>query len=160
MTITFVRETRYPRLAPNWPACARAARQLLEQRQERYPALIEAGRLDPAEAARGLAVMGAVAALWNLIDAQEPLPAPLDFAAELGASWPAMLAELARAAARTAEIAAAAPDDQTKREQTELAIALHWHMQPVADGAALPHIWVAHDHALYVRDHLRRDAAA
>ena len=150
MTITFVRETRHPRLSPNWTACARAARQLLDQRQDRYPALVETGRLTPAEAARGLRVMGAVVALWALVDAREPLPDPLDYPAALGAGWAEMIAELDTAAARAAQLATGAPEDRAKREQAELAKALHWHMQPVAVGAAFPHIHVAHDHLLWV----------
>ena len=147
--MTLVGNPPYPARRNDWPRLAAMAAQLLAQREERYPALVDAGRLDPHVADRGRRVMRAIAEQWRRVTTREPLSAPLDYGADLGASWAEMLADLASAATRAAQIAAKAPDDRQLREQADLTRALHWHQQPAVDGCEFPHIWQAHDLALY-----------
>lgn len=158
--LTFAGNAPYPPRRNDWPRLAQAAAALLAQREARYPGLITAGKLDPREAERALRVLRAVVEQWRRVTAGENLPHPLDFADALGAGQAEMLAELAAAATRTRRIAERAAADRSARDQADWTAALHWHQRPPTRDCAFPHIWLAHDHAQWLRERERQPRAA
>jgi hypothetical protein len=151
--------TPWPKRRDDWEECARFAGDLLDQRRQLYPAVIERGKMTADQAERGLRVMGAIADLWQRIAAGDDIPAPIDCAADLGASLAEMQAEIAGSRDRLRQLAARPGADGGARRDAELGEALWWHFQPVAPGA-LPHIWMAHCHAQWLRSRPRRGRAA
>lgn len=158
--LTFARARPAPPCVSDWEALARFAQGLLAQREADYPIRVEDGRMPQAEADRGLRVMRAIAAQWSDACTGTPLPDPLDYAQAYGSSWDEMRTELEAVAARAARRQQAAPTHAAAIEQATLAGALLWHQQPVADGAAFPHIWKAAEHAHWSRQPKQQARAA
>lgn len=63
-----------PRWKDDHALLAAVAAYLRDQRADRYPALVTAGRLDPRAAADGIRIVSAIAASWAAIVAFEPEP--------------------------------------------------------------------------------------
>jgi hypothetical protein len=115
------------------PLCLAAAEHLLAEREARYPALIEAGRISAAHAVLHLERARAIVAQWRWIcdPATPPLPAHDPAKAGAWGPWPQEIAgELAEAAARAATIAERAPDHAGLRQLAELYAALAWYERP------------------------------
>ncbi len=138
--------TARPPFVDEWPALARVAQLLLDQRIAGYPAQIARARMTQALADDGLRTMRAVAAIWRAvvdrqdIDERDPIAA-------LGASWAEMRADLSTTATRAAGRAAAAmregvadPDDFAA-----CVAALAWQAQGWKPGADIPHIVFIHN---------------
>jgi hypothetical protein len=151
--------TPWPKRRDDWEGCARLAGELLGQRQQQYPGLVERQKLSPDQAERGLRVMGAIARLWEQIAAGEDIYAPNDCLAAFGASLAEMQAEIATSRDRLRQIAARPEADGNALRNSEFGEALWWHLQPITDGS-LPHIWIAHNHARWERAQTRRGRAA
>lgn len=138
----------YPRRRDDWEGIARLAARLLDQRRLRYPRQVELGRMTQAEADRRIRIMAAIDALWSRVIDRLELPWLWEWHAALGAGLDEMQAEAASARDVLAQLAAANPDDRDAAAAREHGEALWWHLQPVAPGG-FPHIWVAHDHAMW-----------
>lgn len=120
-------------LADHSTYLAHAARRLLREREERYPAAIDSGAITAADAARKLHLARCIADQWHWIDDRsDPAEPEFDFAigGSFGAMNHEMAAELDEAAARARALAKAAPDDWEKRELADLYEALAWHQRP------------------------------
>jgi hypothetical protein len=151
--------TPWPKRRDDWEACARLAGELLEQRQQFYPALVERQKLTAAQAERGLRIMGAIARLWEQVAAGDDIYSPSDCLAAFGASLDEMQAEITTSRDRLHQIAARPDADGDAQRNAELGEALWWHLQPITDGSP-PHIWMAHSHARWERGRSRRGRAA
>lgn len=114
-------------------ACLDAALHLLREREERYPALIEKGRLSREDAVEGLERARCAVAQWRWIadPACPPLP-PFDMATagHFGMPERALTAELHRAATRARELADRTPADKRLARRADLYAALAWHQRP------------------------------
>jgi len=151
--------TPWPKRRDDWEACARLAGELLEQRQQLYPGLVERQKLTANQAERGLRVMGAIVKLWQVVLACQDLPAPNDCAAALGASLAEMQTEIAGSRDRLGQLAGRSEADGGDLHNAELGEALWWHLQPVSDGGP-PHIWIPHGLAQWQRSRPKRGRAA
>ena len=168
----FARATPLPDAVRDWHRLGELAAQLRDQRVRAYPAMIADGRMTASGAATRLRIITAIAAQWDAVLRGQALPPVEDYREKLGADAADMLDECAdiavRADARTAAAAAALADPENTTvkqadvrrcaDQAMLAGALHWHQQPINDGAIHPHIWIAHDFHQWQR-HQRATAA-
>lgn len=154
----FARPGPMPDAVRDWHRLAAFAAQMRDQRQRGYPAMIAGGRITEGEAATRLRIITAVARQWDAVLAGDALPPVEDYRETLGADAAEMLDELAETAARATTRSNADPANRDAADQAMLARALHWHQQPVNDGAAFPHIWIAHDFHQWQR--LQRATAA
>lgn len=75
-----------PRWHNDHDQLAIVAAYLHRMRVEGYPELVEAGRMKPEVAARGLRITGAIAAMWKAIASVEPEPVWITSAAQ-GGAW-------------------------------------------------------------------------
>lgn len=123
-----------PPLADAHKRLAAVAASLLADRVEKYPALVEAGKLTQADADTGIRIMRGVADLWRAYLAKEPEPERCPCCG--GASYREQRDALAIADARLAKITAADPEDAAKAEYAAVVAALLWHAE-IALGAEL-----------------------
>lgn len=158
-SITFAGNAPYPRLRNAWPRLAKAAEQLLAEREAKLPDMVAQSKLTQDAAERALRIMRAIAEQWRRVVAGTALPDPMDYPAKLGASQIEMREELERIASRAAKVATAGDADRRSAELAELTAALAWQQTPCAEGCAFPHIWQAHDLARYERTSRRHEAA-
>ena len=121
--------------------CARAALTLLRTREAAYSALIEAGKITPADAERGLHLARCIVAQWRWImdKARPPCPEFDERTDRFGAPNFELAAELTRAAERQRAIAKRKPADASAAQLAALYEALAWH-QRTHTGAA----WIVH----------------
>lgn len=129
-----------PRLADRhalFPQLRDAALYLLGERERRYPALVEAGRLTAAEAARRLELARCLVAQWQWVadPAAPPLPAWAD-PGHFDACVVALAAEIAGAADAARRQAAADPTDE-RRAIADWYEALAWWQRVTGMGLAL-----------------------
>ncbi|HEU0045106.1 hypothetical protein [Sphingomonas sp.] len=113
-----------------------AARRLLAEREARYPAMIEAGKLAVADATRKLELARCLVAQWRW--AADPARATLGEWREPGHfnAWAHELAaEIADAATRARALADRDPTP-LRREVADMYEALAWWQQPVSPGRA------------------------
>ena len=131
--------------------CARAAMMLLRVREEGYPAAIEANKITPADADRGLRLARCIVDQWRWIvdPAQPPCPVWGEKTDLFGAYSFEMEAELARAAVRQRMIAMRKPADEGAAQLADLYEALAW-LQRTRHGVA----WIV------LRVDVERSAAA
>lgn len=117
--------------------CARAAVMLLRIREEGYPAAIEANKITPADAERGLRLARCIVDQWRWITdpARPPCPAWDEKTDLFGAYSFEMEAELARAAERQRAIAKRKPTDEGAAQLADLYEALAW-LQRTRHGVA------------------------
>ena len=122
--------------------CARAALTLLRTREEAYPAAIEAGKITPADAERGIHVARCIVEQWRwVVDrAQPPCPEFDEHADRFGAFNFELAAELIRAAERQRAIATRKPTDAGAAQLADLYEALAWHQRTNAGAAWIVHI--------------------
>ena len=119
-----------PRLA--WPKhrawCADAAVHLLRTRERRYPALVGAGKLTPADAANGLELMRCIVAQWRwAVDPAAPLAPAWDDQTDLFGAYNHLLAaEMAEAARRARQLADRQPANEQASQLADLCDALAW----------------------------------
>ena len=123
-----------PRYADDAVILCDLAQHLLAERIAKYPAVVARGGMTQAQADDGIRTMRAVATRWTMIplrDLANPRPAATDIASEHE-----MRATLAAASARTAQIAAADPDNRDKADYAQAVAALLWH----AEHAVAAHV--------------------
>lgn len=133
-----------PPFADHWPELAAVANDMLARRSAGYPPRVEAGKMDAAEAARGIRIGTAIAQLWHAVIRHTDLP-------ELQASAAEMESDLATAAARAAgKIIEGSPD------YPACVAALHWHAAPWMPGSPTPRIAALH----LINQAARQQAAA
>lgn len=116
--------------------CAEAARHLLLERERRYPAAIEAGKITPEVAAYSIGLARCVDREWQwVIDPTAP-PAPAfdHHRGEFGAHNHLLAAELRASAERARALADRAPDDARAAVIAALYAALSWYQQPAYPG--------------------------
>ncbi len=131
--------------------CARAAQMLLRIREEGYPAAIEAKKITPADAERGLRLARCIVDQWRWImdPAQPPCPAWDEKTDLFGAYSFELEAELSRAAVRQRAIAKRKPVNDAAVQLADLYEALAW-LQRTRHGVA----WIV------MRVDVERSAAA
>lgn len=126
--------TPMPALASDWPALARAARRILEQRRTLDPQQVEKGRLTQVEAAARLRVATALVAQWDSIAAGLiPYDAETAWITSGGTegTYPHELREdLNAAAARARALADRHAEDADAAHFAEAVAALAWHARP------------------------------
>ena len=117
--------------------CARAAVMLLRIREEGYPAAIEANKITPADADRGLRLARCIVDQWRWITdpARPTCPAWAEKTDLFGAYSFEMEAELVRAAERQRAIAKRKPTDEGAVRLADLYEALAW-LQRTRHGVA------------------------
>ncbi|WP_332793190.1 hypothetical protein [Sphingomonas sp. RB3P16] len=103
------------------------AERLLAERVAKYPAMVAAGRMSQANADTGIRTMRGVADHWRAM--VDGTPAPERCACCGGASYREQRDTLIAASARTAQIAANAPDDARKADRAAAVAALLWHAE-------------------------------
>lgn len=118
-----------PPFTGDWPYCAYAALELLNERRATTPAKVEAGKLTQAEADHSIAVARALVMEWRW--AIDPCLSPLPVS--WGAEEHEMHQQLARLAPWIRRQWDASPTDQHLRERALLIEALLWH-QDYAGG--------------------------
>ncbi|WP_374294147.1 hypothetical protein [Sphingomonas sp.] len=153
--ISFAGDRPLPRRRGDWAGIGRMAAQLLDQREKGYPAAIEAKKLTPDDAERGLRIMRAIVALWRMALEPRDLPQPADYRDAFGATWEEMRDDAMRVAGGAWQRARRDPEDADLAAQAELAEALAWQHRDVC-GSAGPHVWLAHDYEQWER---RRSAS-
>ena len=121
-----------PKFADEWPALAQVANHILAARVAGFPAAVEAGKMTPEAAARGIRISTALATLWQAVTRRTDIP-PLD------AKWSEMADDLATAAARAAGKQMPAGEDYPA-----CVAALAWHAQPWMPGAPTARIAAIH----------------
>lgn len=131
----------------HWPNLLATAQAIVAQRESRYPAEVERGRMTAYEAERGLRVARALVRQWHaVVDRADWYDAESDFAfgdGTSGAGEVELRADLATAVSRAAEIADRNPDDQAARLLAARVAALAWHQRPFGAGRC-PHIETVH----------------
>lgn len=108
-------------------ACAAAkVEQLLAEREARYPALVEAGKLSEEDAANGLILLRALAAQWRwAIETAQPA-LPIEPLSPFGASVVDLAAETRRIAERARAMADRSPGDDRAAETADLCEVIAW----------------------------------
>jgi hypothetical protein len=122
--------------------CADAARHLLRERETRYPALVEAGKLEADHAELALSRARAVAAQWAWIVAG-PAEVPWDEVNQVygfGAYNHDLIDELATAAARARAIADRKGDERSI-VFADLCDALAWHQSDTGRHSTADIVW-------------------
>lgn len=100
------------------------AERMLATREKRFPAMLQRGQLDPAEAELELAVFRAIVADWRWICTGEGEPAPI-------ATLDLRRAALDRSIATIAEIAREQGGfSNGLAAQADSVIAMRWHLEP------------------------------
>ncbi|MEK9211511.1 hypothetical protein [Sphingomonas sp. 2378] len=142
--VTFASDARpaYPRLRDQWSQLAQASEQFLADRRTKDPAAVGKGIMKPDDARQRERVMAAVVAIWRDVESLAELEMPAEWPHLYGASLSEIQADLRSVAKATAALA-------RDRTMIECAAALAWQFEPVAPGA-LPHIWIAADHVLFM----------
>ncbi|WP_230781540.1 hypothetical protein [Sphingomonas sp. Leaf37] len=122
--------------------CARAAINLLRTREAAYPAAIEAGKITPADADRGLHLTRCIVEQWRWImdKAWPPCPQFDECTDRFGAYNFELAAEITRAAERQRAIAKRKPADEAAAQLADLFEALAWHQRTHAGAAWIVHI--------------------
>lgn len=117
--------------------CARAAVTLLRGRERGYPVAVDAKKLTPADAERGIHVARCIVEQWRWImdTARPPCPAWDEKADLFGVYSFEMEADLRRAAVRQHAIASRKPGDAAAAELADLYDALAW-LQRTRHGVA------------------------
>lgn len=121
---------------------ADAARHLLRERENRYPALVEAGKLEADHADLALSRARAIAAQWAWIVAG-PAEVPWDEVNQIygfGAYNHDLVDELANAAARARTIADRKGDDRSI-VFADLCDALAWHQRDTGRHSMADIVW-------------------
>jgi|GEM_PF-4798538 hypothetical protein len=116
-----------PRYAEESGTLADLAAHLLAERIAKYPAIVARAKMTQAEADTAIRAMRGVADLWRAI--VDHAPAPTGCPCCGGASPREQRDTIATAAARTAQIAAAAPGDKDKADYAAATAALLWHAE-------------------------------
>lgn len=122
--------------------CAAAARHLLRERENRYPALVEAGKLEADHADLALSRARAIAAQWAWIVAG-PAEVPWDAVNQIygfGAYNHDLVDELATAADRARVIAHRKGDDRSI-VFADLCDALAWHQLDTGRHSMADIVW-------------------
>lgn len=122
--------------------CADAARHLLRERENRYPALVEAGKLEADHAEVALSRARAITAQWAWIVAG-PVEVPWDDANQIygfGAYNHDLVDEIANAAARARTIANRKGDDRSI-VFADLCDALAWHQRDTGRHSMADIVW-------------------
>lgn len=148
--ISFAGDRPLPRRRGDWAGIGRMAVQLLDQREKGYPGAVEAKKLTPDDAERGLRTMRAIVALWRMALEPRDLPQPADYRAAFGATWEEMRDDAMRVAGGAWQRARRDPDDAGLTAQAELAEAMAWQHREVC-GSAGPHVWLAHEYEQWER---------
>lgn len=131
-----------PRLASYYDRdyCAAATVKLLRDREGRYPALVNAGKLPAADAVAGLERARVIVAQWKwVMDPAGPIDPPWDEARGVygfGAYDHELAADLAGAVTRARAIADRDPSNADRRELADLYAALAWWQQRPAGCAS------------------------
>ncbi len=140
-----------PALASDWPALARAAHRILDQRRTLDPQQVEKGRLTAAEAAARLRVATALSALWDSIaTGQPPYDAETAWIASKGTegTYPHELrTDLNAAANRARALADRHGEDAEAAHFADAVAALAWHARPPDHISSI--IDVAHANATH-----------
>lgn len=117
-----------PRFAHEWPSLAECAELLLADREAGYPEAVAKGKLTPEAAARGIAAMAAVAAVWRDAAARR-LPEPgLAFD-----RW-AMIETLRGAHSRLIAVAERDPRNEFLASRRDCTAAMLWWHERFSDG--------------------------
>lgn len=148
--ISFAGDRPLPRRRGDWAGIGRMAVQLLDQREKGYPGAVEAKKLTPDDAERGLRTMRAIVALWRMALEPRDLPQPADYRAAFGATWEEMRDDAMRVAGGAWQRARRDPENADLAAQAELAEALAWQHREVC-GSAGPHVWLAHEYEQWER---------
>jgi len=122
--------------------CADAARHLLRERETRYPALVDAGKLEADHAELALSRARAVAAQWEWI-VLGPAEVPWDEVNQIhgfGAYNHDLVDELATAAARARAIADRKGDERSI-VFADLCDALAWHQRDTGRHSMADIVW-------------------
>ncbi len=116
------------------PCCAWAALRLLQERKHSYPARVEAGQLNAAEAEDKIATSRAIVMQWRwaLDPALPPFPTSERDEAPFGAPQVSMMRQLRETAAWERQRASAAPINEVLQERAELAAALVYYQDAPA----------------------------
>ncbi|MEG3151783.1 hypothetical protein U1769_17970 [Sphingomonas sp. ZT3P38] len=122
----------------DYPYCAAATRHLLREREDKYPALVTAGKLTASAAAEGLERLRCIVAQWKwVIDPACPPAPPFDpDTGDFGAHNYLLAAEMRRIATATRRRADHYPDSFEVCELADLCEALAWYQADLVPGLA------------------------